>query len=349
MKKILTIVVPTYNMQDYLQKCLDSLIVSEEQMKQLEVLVINDGSKDNSSVIAHNYQNKYPNTFIVIDKENGNYGSCINVGLAKASGKYFRILDADDSFDTEALSKLLHIIANMQKDVDMICTNYDVFDDKGVCIEKHSFKNIHYGEITKFDEYDLYDLGLSDMIVMHAITYKTSLLHAINYSQQTGISYTDTEFVFIPMLSVETVLFLDICLYRYLIGRVGQTVAQTVSKRRTEQYFKVASRLLSIYKEYYSRISYSRRHNVSCCLFNVIRSYFFYSLVFLPKEEETEIRLNDLKHYISSIDPALWERLIGCRQKRIPYIKIWENKGYYLSESWLFRICLFIKKNISKW
>lgn len=81
MEKILTIVIPTYNMQDYLRRCLDSLIVPEEQMKHLEVLVVNDGSKDNSSAIAHEYQDKYPDTFRVIDKENGNYGSCVNRGL----------------------------------------------------------------------------------------------------------------------------------------------------------------------------------------------------------------------------------------------------------------------------
>ena len=72
MEKILTIVIPTYNMQDYLRRCLDSLIVPEEQMQRLEVLVVNDGSEDNSSAIAHEYQDKYPDTFRVVDKENGN-------------------------------------------------------------------------------------------------------------------------------------------------------------------------------------------------------------------------------------------------------------------------------------
>lgn len=91
MEKILTIVIPTYNMQDYLRRCLDSLIVPEEQMKQLEVLVVNDGSKDNSSAIAHEYQNKYPDTFRVIDKEKGNYGS-----FYPSSDKYFIIYNLDN-------------------------------------------------------------------------------------------------------------------------------------------------------------------------------------------------------------------------------------------------------------
>ena len=78
MTKLLSIIIPTYNMQKYLRHCLDSLLVSDEMMDQLEVLVINDGSKDNSSKIAHEYETKYPNTFRVVDKENGNYGSCVN-------------------------------------------------------------------------------------------------------------------------------------------------------------------------------------------------------------------------------------------------------------------------------
>lgn len=90
MNKILTIIIPTYNMEKYLRRCLDSLIIDEEGMKQLEVLVINDGSKDSSSQIAHEYQDKYPDTYRVIDKENGNYGSCINIGLKEAKGKYVK-------------------------------------------------------------------------------------------------------------------------------------------------------------------------------------------------------------------------------------------------------------------
>ena len=126
MEKILTIVIPTYNMQDYLHRCLDSLIVPEEQMQRLEVLVVNDGSKDNSSAIAHEYQDNYPDTFRVIDKENGNYGSCVNRGLKEASGKYIKILDADDWFDPGAFNQL--IIKLQSVDIDVVLTNYDIIN-----------------------------------------------------------------------------------------------------------------------------------------------------------------------------------------------------------------------------
>lgn len=95
-EKLLTIIIPTYNMQEYLHRCLDSLLVRADLMDRLEVLVVNDGSKDNSSAIAHEYEAKYSQTIRVIDKENGNYGSCVNRGLVEAQGKYIKVLDADD-------------------------------------------------------------------------------------------------------------------------------------------------------------------------------------------------------------------------------------------------------------
>ena len=99
-EKLLTIIIPTYNMERLLPKCLSSLLIKEENIfSMLEVLVIIDGAMDSSSQIAHSFQDKFPSVFRVIDKENGNYGSCVNRGLSECKGKYIKILDADDSFD----------------------------------------------------------------------------------------------------------------------------------------------------------------------------------------------------------------------------------------------------------
>ena len=123
MEKILTIVIPTYNMESYLRKCLDSLIIDDKDLfERLEVLVINDGSKDASSAIAHEYQDKYPHVIRVIDKENGHYGSCVNQGLKEASGVYFRILDADDWFDTETFTNFISLLLTL--DVDLVVTDF---------------------------------------------------------------------------------------------------------------------------------------------------------------------------------------------------------------------------------
>ena len=118
MSKILSVIVPTYNMERYLDKCLGSLIINNEMLFQrLEVLVIIDGATDQSSAIAHSYQARYPEVFIVVDKTNGNYGSCINMGLDLATGKYIKVLDADDSFDTKSLEGYLKFLQSVDEDM----------------------------------------------------------------------------------------------------------------------------------------------------------------------------------------------------------------------------------------
>lgn len=228
-KRILTILVPTYNMQQYLHRCLDSLIVSDPLMKQLEVLVINDGSKDNSSAIAHEYEVKYPDTFRVIDKDNGNYGSCINRGLKEATGKYIKVLDADDWFDTENFEGFLSFLS--ETDVDLVISDFDkVAEDGSVVSTKHY--DIPEGEwpLLKYDA--IYDMW------MHAVTYKREIFDGLDYHQTEGISYTDQEWIFMPMIRVKTISTFPHVVYKYLVGRVGQTVDPKIFARNISQEVK---------------------------------------------------------------------------------------------------------------
>ena len=159
-------------MEKYLRRCLDSLIIDEGGMKQLEVLVINDGSKDSSSQIAHEYQDKYPDTFRVIDKENGNYGSCINRGLKEATGKYVKILDADDWFNNKSLNQYLIFLNRV--DCDMILTSFNRVDNDANIIKTSIW------EVNGNNVFSIENVPLKN-IEMHAITYKTNLLISMNY------------------------------------------------------------------------------------------------------------------------------------------------------------------------
>ena len=106
MEKILTVVVPAYNIETYVKQCLDSF-VQKEILDDIEVLVINDGSKDRTVELAEAYVRKYPETFRVINKENGGHGSTINRGIKEASGRYFKVVDGDDWVEGEAFVKLV--------------------------------------------------------------------------------------------------------------------------------------------------------------------------------------------------------------------------------------------------
>ena len=113
--KVISIVIPAYNMEKYIARCLDSLLISN--LDDVEILVVNDGSQDRTSEIAHTYQDRFPSSIKIIDKTNGNYGSCINVGLTLASGKYFRILDSDDYFYKEHFAAYVKALKNIDADV----------------------------------------------------------------------------------------------------------------------------------------------------------------------------------------------------------------------------------------
>jgi glycosyltransferase involved in cell wall biosynthesis len=217
MDKILTIIIPTYNMEKYLRHCLDSLIVPN--MNKVEVLVINDGSKDSSSAIGHEYQNKYPQTFRVIDKENGNYGSCVNRGLKEATGKYVKVLDADDSFDTGNFKEYVDYLEKF--DVDLVLNDFTQVTDEGKVLSKWTGHNLPTNSVFGFDK-----LGATCNMMMHAVAYKTEDIRNIpgGYHQTEGISYTDQEWIFLPMSTVKTIVYFDKILYKYLMGRDGQTV-----------------------------------------------------------------------------------------------------------------------------
>ena len=130
--KVLTVLVPTYNVEKYLRRCLDSLLLPEV-LEEIEVLVVNDGSKDGSADIARAYEKKYPQTVVFVDKENGGHGSTINVGIEKAQGTYFKVLDSDDWVNEQAYRQVLDTLRRFvygKDTLDMLITNF-VYEKQG--------------------------------------------------------------------------------------------------------------------------------------------------------------------------------------------------------------------------
>ncbi len=244
MEKILTVVVPTYNMEQYLKYCLDSLCVGTG-LEDLEVLVVNDGSTDASSAIAHEYEKKHPQTFRVIDKENGNYGSCVNRGLSEARGKYIKILDADDSFDTSNFEQFIAFLKGV--DADLVLSDFAVVD-----MERQVRKIIRYGlgQEKLFLMDDVCRTYVFQNMQMHAVAYRCERLRQLGYHQSEGISYTDQQWVFIPMVAVETVAHFDGVVYKYLIGRDGQTMSPDVKLRSVSHTVRCAVDMASAYEQY---------------------------------------------------------------------------------------------------
>lgn len=249
MDKILTIIVPSYNMEAYLPKSLGSLIIDDKELLQkLDVIVVNDGSKDRTSEIAHGFEAKYPGVFRVIDKVNGHYGSCINAGLAIAEGMFVKILEADDMYGSGQFQRYLEFVCNEclgeEKSLDLILNDYCTID-----ADSHLLYTVSYGypkaRVFGFEEFET---SLTHHIMNPSVAYRTKILRDIAYRQTEGICYTDLEWLTYPMKEVRRIAYCPETVYQYFIGRSGQSVETDTFRRNILMIVKILVRMFDNYQ-----------------------------------------------------------------------------------------------------
>ena len=246
MRKLLTVIVPSYNMEAYLPKCLGSLVIDDARLlARLDVVVVNDGSRDRTSEIAHEFASRHPGVFRVLDKLNGHYGSCINAALPSAAGTFVKVLDADDSVETKSLASLLALLerAEAEPDVDLVVSDYAQVDPEG-----RVRKTVHFG--LSADR----SLTLDDVparltrFPIHAICYRTALLTGLHYRQTEGAPYTDTEWIILPMSAVRRLRYHPAAVTHYLLGRDGQTMDNAVFARDFHIFLTLAEGVAKWYE-----------------------------------------------------------------------------------------------------
>ena len=204
MKKILSVSVAAYNLESMIRQCLDSFI-RPEILEKVEVLVTDDGSKDQTREIVAEYEKKYPGSFKLIVQKNAGPGSTVNSGLAHATGKYFRMVDGDDWVNTNEMEAYLTYLE--EHDTDMVCTSYCCVDhetgEKRLEMLKTDImdREIQFEQVAK----DLF-------LAMHNVTYKTSILKENSIRLDNGF-YTDLEYLLFPTPYIHTVAFLSQTIY----------------------------------------------------------------------------------------------------------------------------------------
>ena len=307
-------------------------------MNQLEVLVINDGSKDKSSAIAHEYQDQYPDTFRVIDKENGNYGSCVNRGLKEATGKYIKILDADDYFDKTNFEEYLEFLCH--SDADLIVNDYSHVNEGG-----NVTKTTIYGlpvQSSVFDE-NTRNIFNKKNFQMHAAAYKLVNVKRLGYKQTEGISYTDQEWIYTPLLAVQTVAYFNKVLYLYLVGRVGQTMSPGILRKNINQNQKCVLRILNDYKNINNSSNQSLYEYLKDQAFASMR-YVYFSYLVRYRDLDLE-GLVDFDRSLNSISKKLldWSDTITLPNTSCHYVKFW-HQNHIRPTSLLFYMNLFISK-----
>ncbi len=218
--------------------------------EDVEIIVVNDGSKDETAEIAARYEKEYPTIVKAVNKENGGHGDAVNVGLDHATGLYYKVVDSDDWVDEEALFKILDVVKSFveqKKEVDMVISNY-VYEKVGM---EHK-KVIHYrnvlpqNEIFRWD--DIGRFHLDQYILMHSVLYRTELLKLCQLRLPKHTFYVDNIYVYYPLPHVRTLYYIDVDFYRYYIGREDQSVNEKVMISRIDQQLFVTRSMIDMYQ-----------------------------------------------------------------------------------------------------
>lgn len=278
--KVLTVIVPVYNTEKYIKRCLDSLDNKEINSK-LEVLIVSDGSKDNAINIAKEYEKRDPDTFRIIEKENGGHGSTINKGLELASGKYFRVLDSDDWVDSKNFVEFVNKIEKL--DADLIVTDYCKEYVYAGESEKLIYKSLEVDKKYDFDNFDL-DLLNDEYFVMATSTYKTEVLRKSGLKLMEKTFYVDMQYNVIPVPYVNTFIYLNLDIYRYFIGRKDQSVNTSSFVKNHLNHDKVVKFLIDYYTELDENLSNSKRNYIKMIIkYILFTHYSIYCIYFNSK------------------------------------------------------------------
>jgi len=236
--KLLSIVIPSYNSEDYMRFCIESLLPGGERV---ELLIVNDGSKDSTGNIADEYAKNYPTIVKAIHQENGGHGEAVNMGIRNATGKYFKVVDSDDWVDIRAYLKILETLTDFHengKSVDMIVSNF-VYEKEGTRFKKIMKYDNALPENVIFTWDDMKKFRKGQYILMHSVIYRTQLLHDAGLELPKHTFYVDNLYVYAPLEFVETIYYINVDFYRYFIGREGQSVQEDIMIERIDQQIKV--------------------------------------------------------------------------------------------------------------
>lgn len=257
MKKLLTIVIPSYNVEQYLTDTLDSFRISSELMEKLEILIVDDGSKDSTAAIGKKYENKYPGIYRVISKENGGHGSTINRGIKEGTGKYFKVVDGDDWVDAKGFENLVKALEDC--DSDFVITNYYEVNDVTKEKTEKNFPELEKNKVLKLE-----DVIEKIRIPMHALTIRTSILKENNIKLDEHCFYVDVEYVLYPIPYVNDVLYLDEYVYMYRLAVATQSVSMAGYQKHMQNHIDVVLHLSEFLSEYMKNNGSEKRIHYIC-------------------------------------------------------------------------------------
>lgn len=306
MEKLLSVIVPSYNAQKFLVKAMSAICSIDDP--RLEVLIVNDGSKDETAQVAQRYEDLYPNCIKAINQPNKGHGGAVNTGMEAAKGRYLKVLDADDWFDKDSLQEVLDTLQLLEvrnQPVDVFFTNY-VYEMEG----QGPVKTVAYRQV--FPQYEVFEwqdtrpMPTGKYIMMHSIIYRTEFVRSVGLKLPEHTFYVDNLFVYQPLLYAKTMYYLDTDFYRYYVGRDDQSINEKVMMGRIDQQLRVNYLLVDATDPSLDLHPYQARYlfkhleivtNISSALLNRINT------------PESLQKKQDLWNYIKTTNPYVYRKL----------------------------------------
>lgn len=322
--KLISFTVPCYNSQDYMNKCIDSLLVGGDDV---EIIIVNDGSRDDTPLIAADYAKRYPDIVKVIDKENGGHGSGVNAGIKAATGMFFKVVDSDDWVNADALTALIqtikrHIAENALPD--LYITNF-VYCKVGESEYVSSYeKKLEEGKLIPWDKMKAFKY--SHMLLMHALMYKLDVLKMSGLNLPEHTFYVDNIFAYQPLPYVHKLFYLNVNLYCYFIGRADQSVNKKNFVGRYDQQIRVMKCLadahaMSTVNSLPKGLKRYMRHALNCVM---ALTLFFTGAEPTP---ERKAATAELWQYIKARDKKMYKFLRWHSYATFAYIFDWKTRS----------------------
>ncbi len=237
MNKRLTVAIPCYNSEAYMRNAVESVLAVDD----IEIIIVNDGSKDHTGEIADEYAMLYPDRVRAIHQENGGHGAAVNAGMAAAEGTFFKVLDSDDRLDSLELSKVMKVLNESEEQgmmLDALIANY-VYDKA----EENTRHVVRYNTVLPvgrpFTWKETKRFHQGQYLLMHSLIYRTELLRKCGLTLPRKTFYVDNIYAYQPLQYAKKLYYCDVNLYLYYIGREDQSVNQKVMIGRVDQQLRV--------------------------------------------------------------------------------------------------------------
>ncbi len=302
--KLLTFAIPCYNSENYMEKCIESILPGGEDV---EIIIVDDGSHDRTAEIADRYAAQYPSIVRAIHQPNGGHGEAVNTGIANAAGLYFKVVDSDDWVDAEAYAKILGKLRELvqsEKNIDMLLANY-VYEKEGAK-HKKVMRQTGFPTDCIFSWKDVRHFYKGHYILMHSVIYRTQLLRDCGLKLPDHTFYVDNIYVYKPLPYVRSMYYMDVDFYRYFIGRDDQSVNEKVMISRIDQQIKVNKIMID-------DVDLWKVPSIKCrkYMFNYLEIITVISTVMLLRSgtEENLEKKRELWTYIKEKDIRLFHRL----------------------------------------